>query len=99
MRPQRLTTASTSGGDVGFLRHVGDAAERAAAGLLDCERDAVGAALVEIDHGDLGAFGRQNLCDVFADIAPGAGDDRHLIRKFHRHDPAEKAMNRCRDRT
>jgi outer membrane lipoprotein SlyB len=74
-------------GDVAAVRHVGNEQRRIAALGLDRIGDALAARPVEIDDGDLGAFGGEQLGDFLADIAPGAGHDRHLIFELHRRIP------------
>jgi hypothetical protein len=43
----------------------------------------IAARSVEIDDRDLGALGGEQPGDLFADIAAGAGHDRHLILELH----------------
>ncbi len=45
--------------------------------------DALAARLVQIDDGDFGALGGEQLGDFLADIAAGAGYDRHLVLELH----------------
>ena len=81
--PKRPTTAFTMRGDVGAFRHVGGEQLGVAAGCLDRVDGALAARLVEVDDRDLGAFGGEQLGDLLADIAAGAGDDRDLILELH----------------
>ena len=45
--------------------------------------DALAARLVQIDDGDFGALGGEQFGDFLADIAAGAGHDRHLVLELH----------------
>ena len=70
-------------GDVGALRHVGHVKLGVAARGLDRVDGALAARPVEVDDRDLGALGGEQLGDLLADIAAGAGDDRDLILELH----------------
>ena len=79
IRPNFCTTSLTSVSTSASDDNVGDERRRLAVASHDLARDLVGAALVVVHHRDLGAFGREQLCGVLADVAAGAGDDRDLI--------------------
>ena len=80
--------------DVAALRNVGHEQRGVAARGLDRVGDALAARLVEIDDGDLGALGGEQFCDLLADIAPGAGHDRHLILELHHCLPSRPSILR-----
>ena len=69
--------------NVALLGDVADEGLCLAACRIDLGRHALGALTVEIDDGDAGAFARESLGDLFANVAAGAGDDGCLSLKFH----------------
>ena len=81
--PKRADHGLDHGGHVGALRHVGGVELGVAALGLDRVDGALAARLVHVDDRDLGAFGGEQLGDLLADIAAGAGDDRDLILELH----------------
>ena len=83
MRPNRVDDGLDHRRDIGLDPDIGDEGRRFAARGGDGSRDPVAAPLVEVDHRHPGAFGRQGFGDLLADVAPGAGDDRHLVGKLH----------------
>jgi hypothetical protein len=90
MRPHFATTASTSSAisDATAILTTNAAASPPAAAIADF----LAARLVHVRNRDLRALRRERLCDLFADIAPGAGDNGNLIGKLHLFNPATRRL-------
>jgi hypothetical protein len=80
---EALDDRPDNGGDVAAVGDIGGEQLGFPATCSDPGHDPLAARLVDVDDGNLGALGGEQLGDLLADIAAGAGHHRHLIFKLH----------------